>query len=792
MSAIKNIFGRGRSNVVKILCLAFGLTAALVLIAKVHFEQSFDFVFPDSDRVYSITSWFQRPNEDSSPFPQVSGGVAPAMEAAIAQIESSTREVPYYWKSDFRDSQGNTYRFSVSYADPNYLEFFDIDILAGDPKKALSVQGQLMVSRKVAEKLGGVEEAIGKTVWPDGDSESKFTVAGVFEDFPENSTVDVETVASISHMGEWSLNNWQGNDRYRAFVKLRPGATPAEIDPLMREILYQHVPKSEMQENGFDCWYELVPLRDRHNADPDVRNLCKMLSFLAAVLLIITTLNYILIVISTLISRIREIAVRKCYGSSAWGIVKLVAAESLTNLVVALALGALMLLVLKRPVEEMLSVSYKALFSPEVWWVLALVVAAVFLLTVVVPSWFFVRVPVAAAFRSVRQSRRWWKSCLLFGEIVATVFSAIVIADLSRQYSYMINEPRGYELDNRAYASLSKWTPDQRRAAMAELRKLPEVEEVTLASTLPYIGSSGNYIWLPGEKETTNFSINDLYFVDENYFDVMGIKVLEGRSFDPEEDRGNTIMISRDAARKLKEAGNIEGSMVGQAIMDSEHTDYSKPQFRIVGIFDEILVGSMQYRTERPTVVYFDTKDDQAYFTPSELVVRLHPGAENGLGEVNKVLGSIVPDKPLLAEPVKNMILSQYEQDKQLRDSVMVCGFIVLVIALSGLLGYVTDEVNSRRREIAIRKVNGATVGSVLRMLSKGVTLIALPALAVGAVLAWLASSYWLANYKSHVNPSVIVSLGCIFAVFVLIIACVVWRAWRAANANPTEALTEN
>lgn len=790
MSAVKNIFGRGRSNVVKILCLAFGLTAALVLIAKVHFEQSFDLVFPDGDRVYSITSCFSRPDQEMSPFPRVSGAVAPAMSDGIAQIESFTREAPYYYDADFKDAEGNTFKLSMTFADSNYLEFFDVDILAGDPEKVLSVPGQLMVSRKVAEKFGGVQEAIGKTVWPDGDSESKFTVAGVYEDFPENTTVDVETVASISRMGEWSLNNWGGNERYFAYVKLRPGATPAEMDPLMREILYQHVPKSEMQENGFDLWYELVPLRDRHNADPDVRNLCKMLSFLAAVLLIISTLNYILIVISTLINRTREIAVRKCYGSSAWGIVKLVAAESLTNLLVALVLGALMLLILRRPVEEMLSVSYKALFSPEGWWVLALVVAAVFLLTVVVPSWFFVRVPVAAAFRSVRLSRRWWKSCLLFAEITATVFSVIVIVDLSRQYDYMINEPRGYELENRVYARLSKWTPDQRRAALAAIRQLPEVENATLMSSLPSYGANGNDIWLPDLKETTWVNVNDLYYVDENYFDVMGIKVLEGRSFNPSEDKGRTIMVSRKLADKLKEVGNLEGSVVGQSVLTSEHSDTPQDIFRIVGIFDDIALGSIS-RDERPTMVFFDTHD-VPYFQPEYLVAKLSSGAENGLGEVNKVLGSFVPDKPLMAEPVKNSILSQYEQDKQLRDSVMACGFIVLVIALSGLLGYVTDEVNSRRREIAIRKVNGATVGSVLRMLSKGVTLIALPALAVGAVLAWLASSYWLANYKSHVDPSVVVSLVCIIAVFVLIIACVVWRAWRAANANPTEALHQN
>ncbi len=791
MSAIKSIFGRGRSNVVKILCLAFGLTAALVLIAKVHFEQSFDLSFTDSDRVYSVTTCIVRPNEDNTPFPQVSGGVAPAMEAAIAQIETSTREVPYYWFQDFKDAAGNTYTFSMSLADPNFLDVFDVGIISGNPKQILSNPNEIMVSRKVAEKLGGVQEAIGKTIWPENDSQTKFTVRGVYEDFPENTTVSAEAFGCISLMGEWSLNNWSGNDRYRAYLKLRPGATPAEVDPLMRQELYRHVPKEVMEKYGFDQWYELVPLRDRHNADPSVRNLCKMLTFLAALLLLITTLNYILIVISTLINRTREIAVRKCYGSSAWGIARIVASESLTNLFVALAIGIGLLLILRKPVEAMLSVSYKALFCPEVMWILLLVVLAVFLLIVVVPSWFFIRVPVAAAFRSVRQSRRRWKSCLLFAEFAATAFSVIVIADLSRQYDYMINEPRGYELDNRVYSSLYKWTPEQRRAALAALKQIPAVENATLSSDLPYNGASGNYVWLPDKEETSKINVNDLYFVDEDYFDVMGIDVLEGRSFNPNEDKGRTIMVSRSLADWLKEAGEFQGSMVGQAVLTGEHSENSEDIFRIIGIFEDIKPGSIG-TFEKPAMVFFDIPASRSYYQPSHIVVKLREGAQDALGEVNRVMASVVPDKPLLAEPVKNIVLSQYEHDKLLRDSVMACGFIVLVIALSGLLGYVTDEVNSRRREIAIRKVNGATVGSVLRMLVKGVTPIALPALVVGALLAWWASSAWLANYKSHVDPSVLVSLLCVIAVYLVIITCVVWRAWRAANANPTEALNEN
>ena len=160
-----------------------------------------------------------------------------------------------------------------------------------------------------------------------------------------------------------STTNWVGNDRYIAYVKLLPGTDPESLAPSIRRMQERNQDLEGLKKAGVDLFYTISPLQDIHNNNEDVKDMNAMLLFLATILIVIAVLNYILVVISTLIGRTKEVAVHKCYGASGKDILGMILSESLLHLLLALLLGAFLILIFRGKVEDLLSASLSALFT---------------------------------------------------------------------------------------------------------------------------------------------------------------------------------------------------------------------------------------------------------------------------------------------------------------------------------------------------------------------------------------------------------------------------------------------
>lgn len=782
------LFYKGKSNALKIICLAFGVTAGLLLVARVHFDNTIDTYFDDYERVYVVNSNVIREN-DKQPrtFSQVSGAIAPHMMLEIPEVEKATRHT-YIFDEDAKyiiDEEGTSKEINMIFADTVWFDVFSLPIIAGDPHDALRWVCGAMVSRSTAESFGGVDEAIGRTFHPKENPEINFTIKGVFEDLPENSTLSYDAVTSIYIINSQSTDNWIGNDRYKAYVKLLPGIDPESVTPLIRQMQERHVDMAQLEEAGVDLRYDLSPFWRQHLDNESMRNQNNLLSILAFLLIAIAVLNYILIVLSTLANRSKEIAVRKCHGSSAWGITALVIKESVANLVIAIALGSLFAWIFKDAIESMLGVSYSALLSPGSLAIIAAILGGVLLVTVAIPAWFFCRIPVSAAFRALSQSKGFWKKCLLFAEFAGTVYVAILLVNISRQYDFAVNDNPGYEVDNLIYVKAYTISPEQRSAIVSELNKLPEVEHASLCSDLPIQIHSGNNVFIPGSnKELFNFA--DLYYVSDEFFPTMDINVIEGEAFNPNVSNATNLMISRSFVDKIRNLTGMTSSPIGWQLLLTEHCSGGEP-FTVTGVYEDFRLGTLRNEDTRPSAIFYDA---QTY--PQIVIARLSSHDTDALAKVNKVINTVAPTSDLMAESYKLQLVQQYESDRKLRNSIIACCIIALVISITGLIGYVTDEVNRRRSEIAIRKVNGATVSDILRMLASGITTVAIPAMIAGAALAWYSSARWLENFTSRVSLSVPIMLACVAATYALIITCAAIRAYRAATENPVNSLSHN
>ncbi len=763
--ALRSLFKKGRSNGIKILSLGVGLAMGLVLISKVCFERSFDKFYPDSDRIYRLHENIIRDGEYKS-YGQVSGGVATAMQVEIPEVEKATR-LTYIGgdKELFKTQDGN--RYSARYVvmgDTNVFDLLPRPILIGDPKETLSRPGYVMISNRIAKLLGGAEQAVNKEFEFESSPGQTYTIGGVFEDVPENSHLRFEIVASLEGMSKWSRENWLGNDRYLGYVKLYPGTDPESLTTAIREMQGRHCDLEEVKKAGIDLTYSLVPLMDMHSNSDEVKSMNSLLGFLAFVLIFTAAMNYVLIVISTLINRTKEVAVHKCYGASDKNLFGMIMSETCLHMLISLLLAAFLIVLFRTKTEELLGATLGALFSTQTIVILIGVCIVIFFITGLIPTYMFLRIPVAAAFRNFKESRRYWKLCLLFIQFLATAYLVALLSVINKQYDYMVNVDPGYAYEKLAYCSTQGVEESVRNTAIEELRKIPEVDNVSL----------------PGDDREL-FNIADMYWVKDDFFSLMEIPVIEGEVFRSDGSASNKVMVSRSFVEKMEQVAGWTGSAIGKNIIITEHSQNGEP-FTICGVYEDVCIGSTGNPDTRPTALFYDR------YAPM-ILIKFHEMSPENIKKAQKVLEDVMPDRNVTVTAYYMDMIDLYKDSRTFRDSVMIGGIVTLIIALIGLLGYTSDETNRRGREIAIRKVNGATAWSILKMISKDISYIAIPAIVIGMTVAYYSGTGWLEKFTEKAPIGFFIFLAGAMMVYVLIIACVLYRAWAVSNSNPVDSL---
>lgn len=779
--ALRSLFKKGRSNGIKILSLGVGLAMGLVLISKVCFERSFDKFYPDSDRIYRLHENIIRDGEYKS-YGQVSGGVATAMQVEIPEVEKATR-LTYIGgdKELFKTQDGN--RYSARYVvmgDTNVFDLLPRPILIGDPKETLSRPGYVMISNRIAKLLGGAEQAVNKEFEFESSPGQTYTIGGVFEDVPENSHLCFEIVASLEGMSKWSRENWLGNDRYLGYVKLYPGTDPESLTTAIREMQGRHCDLEEVKKAGIDLTYSLVPLMDMHSNSDEVKSMNSLLGFLTFVLIFTAAMNYVLIVISTLINRTKEVAVHKCYGASDKNLFGMIMSETCLHMLISLLLAAFLIVLFRTKTEELLGATLGALFSTQTIVILIGVCIVIFFITGLIPTYMFLRIPVAAAFRNFKESRRYWKLCLLFIQFLATAYLVALLSVINKQYDYMVNVDPGYAYEKLAYCSTQGVEESVRNTAIEELRKIPEVDKVSACYDLPISGMSGNNVSLPGDDREL-FNIADMYWVKDDFFSLMEIPVIEGEVFRSDGSASNKVMVSRSFVEKMEQVAGWTGSAIGKNVIITEHSQNGEP-FTICGVYEDVCIGSTGNPDTRPTALFYDR------YAPM-ILIKFHEMSPENIKKAQKVLEDVMPDRNVTVTAYYMDMIDLYKDSRTFRDSVMIGGIVTLIIALIGLLGYTSDETNRRGREIAIRKVNGATAWSILKMISKDISYIAIPAIVIGMTVAYYSGTGWLEKFTEKAPIGFFIFLAGAMMVYVLIIACVLYRAWAVSNSNPVDSL---
>ncbi len=783
--SFRTLFKKGRHNDIKILSLGVGLAMGLVLIAKVCFELSYDNFYPESDRIFAIQENFSIGDKSNDGFPCVSGGVAPGMKAEIPGVVAATR-CERTGEMVMKTPDNKKYTAIFMLADSCFYDVLPREMLVGNARETLSRPLYALVSEEMAGKINpDGADVIGKTFEVQTFPGVQITVGGVFKDVPKNTHLYYDVLVSLSTFKAitgWSKDDqWLGGDSFNAYVLLQPGLSADDMLQPMAEMLDRHVDSKKLKEQGMTYSIFLRPLGELYASSPATKRMAVMLTAIAFAILFAALMNYVLLVISSMVTRSKDVAIHKCYGATGWNITDMIFSEAFLNLLISVGLSTLLVFGFRRIVEELLGTSLSSLFTPDTLMILLSVCVLVFLVAGLLPSQLFARIPVALVFRSYTNSRRSWKKALLFIQFVAVGFLVCLLIVIGWQYSFMVNDNPGYSYERLAFCNLEGVPQSSRKALMDEILKQGEVEDVTTCYELPAFSGSGDIVYRPGSEDAVAH-FRDLYGTNANFVSLLEMKVIEGQAFDESySDSMQLVMVSRQMATELANAFQWKDGVVGKKLDIGGHgTD---DPFTVVGVYDDVRMGRIDQEGMVNSAIFFSKRAEQT------LVVKFRERNAENLAHINNVIKEFLPDREINLIDYRFSLTKLYDTSRIFRDSVMAGGIITLIIALIGLIGYINDETNRRGKEIAVRKINGATERDILRLISSDIVWMALPAILIGAGASWFASEKWLQQFSEKIPMNAGLFLTGSVVVLAVILLTVVYRTWMVANANPVLSL---
>ena len=789
INAFKNLPRRGQHNFVKILCLALGLAISSVIIAEIYFEQTYDTYFPEWERTYLISEVGSNHGEIME-FTNTSGAIAQGVKQYAPMVEAATSTHYFYDDAQCKMEDQNIVSANIRMADSCFFDVFPQKILIGKAKQILSQPLSCLIDSETAAKIGG--NVVGKHFTLSNYPGTTFTIYGVFEAFPWGSsfhgTQMILSRCSVPYVYSYDgRDQWVGNDSYRSYIRLAKGHEAKELKPYVNKMREDHFPLKEMKNMGLELNYDFTVLSDVYTQDPYIKKMGWIMGIIAFVLLFTSVMNYLLIIVGNLVGRSREMAVRKCYGAEPKNIHAIIFSEALVHVGLAVVLAAVLVFLCKGTIENFLSAPVSTLVLNRGSWILVAICILVLLVGGLLPGWLYNKIPVAIAFRGYNENRNLWKLGLLGIQFVISglLFSLLYI--VNGQYQLMLGLNPGYDYDHVAIVSVDASNRDQRNQCLAEIRRMPNVKECSSTFNVPLDGyeRSGNMVGVPGDEKNT-FNIMEMSGVDDNFFKMMNIPIVQGSFFTERNDSCRQVIIDERGAEKLIKTWHWKDGVVGKQITCTGHDDNI---FTICGVSRNIRWGAVATGSdgmnEFPDLYFYSAKT--AYY----MLVKFNEMKDESLSELQSKVQAMYPNNKVIVKSYASELANQYASQLNFRNGILVAGIVTMIIALFGLVGYTSDEVNRRRKEIAIRKVNGAKVKDILRIFLKDIMKIALPCIIVGDLGAWLIARQWLMSFSEKITMTPLLFIGVTIILLVIIGLSVIINCYKVANSNSVKYLKD-
>ncbi|MFH1701370.1 MAG: ABC transporter permease [Candidatus Zixiibacteriota bacterium] len=775
--AIRSIIKQRWYAVINIIGLAIGISCIAMAFLYAQYEFSFDRFHKDANRIYRVVS---KETGVSTP-----SEMSPTMMERYPEVESATRlqfgsydknRVLFYYHDKSFYSEGY-------FADERFFDVFSFPFIMGEPRKALTEPNTLVITKGFARKYFGDDDPIGETI--SFDKKYDLRVTGVIDDIPSNSHLQFDFLVSFATYaatasGKSYTRCWACN-LFLTYVKLHDNVEIAPLNGKLDEMI--------LEKTGTHSDYFIQPMTDIRlfsglDREPGTSNISDIYYVhlalsISLLILILGCLNYINIATARISSRANEIGIRKMIGAGKRLIIIQYIIESLLMTFFAMILSVILMELLIPWVNSYANIDIEISFinNPPFLLFAIFLCFAVGIVAGGYPALVLSAIKPLRVINNIfiagRDGVR-LRQLFVIIQFGAAVCLLIITLIINLQLYYVDNLDVGYDKNNIVVMKLKGEDFEKNKQSIKnEILKHSKVLGATYSDALPHLILNSTTNKVADEKgDSADLSI---YFceVDENFTDVFNISIVGGRNFSPEfnDTRESSVILNESAIRAIDKENPIGRPYTMGGNIDA----------KVIGVVKDFNFLPLHKSIAPLVLLYGDGK---------YLSVKIQSGSrESTIKSIEEIVRRLVPDYPFEYKMLDDYYRSAYSSENNLNIALNVFAAIAIIVACLGLMGLSSFSAAQKSKEIAIRKVLGASVSDIVKMLSKEYIVL----VAIANIIAWPIAFYvvktWLENFVYRVNIELSMFFAAGFSAILIALITVSFQAIKAALADPIDGI---
>ena len=789
-TAVRNLWKHRGYSLINLLGLSIGMACCILIVAWVTNELSFDRFHNKADRIYRLGLEADLGTHLKAPI--TNGPAGPAIVEQYPEVLNAVRITgPENVPAKYEDLQFT--EENVTYADQDFFQIFSFPLLQGNPATVLETANTVVIAEAMVPKYFDNVDPIGKIITIGGID---YTVTGIMADFPRNSQLQFNMLCSFETLAKLSpprVEEWMAFSM-GTYLLLAENVDVAALEAKFPELVDAHLGPI-MQAIGGTIEFWLQPMTDVHlHSDMAIDldnngNIIYIYLFSGVALLVLLMACFNFINLSTALAALRakEVGIRKTLGANRKQLMIQFLSESVVLSLLAIVLTVLLLETFSANIQTLSAYTLDIPYF-KLWWLIpALLGLAILtgLLAGAYPAFFLStfepnEILGSKLKRGAANSRL--RQILVVFQFAITIMLLIGTSTIVRQINYINNKSMGFSKDNILFIT----DTDQPgippiQLLRDEFSRVPGVSQAAAATHLPSIGIHKS-IFLPEGFAQEDAQTMDFISIDANYLAALDMKLTSGRNFsaDLATDSSSACMINVTAAQRFGWDKPIGKKFHFNNLPGSDEEPYT---MSVIGVIEDFHMASLHEQIE-PLFVQYD---------PSEwrtLTLKLNPTNTSAtLQRLQEKWLTLVPDRPFDYIFLDDRLEEIYQQEQELRSLTLAFSVLAIFIGCLGLFGMSSFTATNRTKEIGIRKVLGASVPTIVRLLSlETITLILIASL-VTYPIAWYAMSNWLETFAFRVPFNWLIPVLISAGTIVLAIFTVSYQSIKAALANPVKSL---
>ena len=770
--AFRNIKRYSTYSILNISGMAIGMASAILILLWVQDEWSYDRQFKNADNLYRVIENQNPSGGEGTPLGVAPGALTTALKEEYPEIIRTSKFNS--WPEAFKKGD-EVIDEILATVDKDFLEMFNIGFVQGAIENALNGPHDVVITEEMANKYFGVGDALGKTLTATGGS--VFTVTGVIKSFPQNSHIQFDFLVPFKLLKEVGLNyNDWGGFRCPAFIELKEGTDSKLVGIKIKDII-----KRNLKESNSEIFIQNIKKIHLYSSGkytevigtPGDITYVRILSLIAAFILIIACINFMNLSTAQSVRRAREIGVRKVAGANKGKIVIQFLGESLLIVFVANAI-AMILVELLLPGYNNLTGKQLVVHYQSAGLYIGLVTIVLFcgLLAGSYPALYLSSLkpldtmkgiinknPGSAKFRRVMVVFQFSLSILL---IICTLI-------VEAQLKYMQNKELGLNTENIGCFGFRFGV--QRETLKKDLSNNPDIVSVTIAN-----GSPSNFLYSESKIEWEGKKEGDVVLfylsgVDVDFARTFQLELKEGRFFSTEFSTDNTAAVINEKAAKIMGLTDPIGKIISRNGL----------KLRIIGVLKDFHFQSLHSKIE-PLIMQLNAGNF--------CMIRMKPGnIKSTVDYIKKTIKSYNLPYQINFRFLENEYDNLYRTERRMGKIFGYFSFLAIIISCLGLIGLSSFMAERRTKEIGIRKINGAKSNELFSLLSKEYIILVIISIIIACPIAWYVMNKWLQSYAFRISIGWwVFALAGVIALVIAFLT-VSFRSYRAANKNPVEAL---